>query len=339
MDALKLSKSEILSTKVFVDLFAGTDDENKKTYRLLLKKWHPDMNDGDTSDVFVHINDIYNNKAASSVIEQSVEINGKFYPYDYALKKGFYDIYYTNEGRGFLINFTKNADKFKSNYSSIMTKLTNGLSGHRFADRYKDLLSCKLYENNGYYKVVVPQDYVPLNKLIDYIVDMRNWKMSAYIISRLIDQTLMYQHFGLSPIGCDPDFIFVNTKTHKIIDLSALFFSTEEGAKMIGLTSFQANSVVTKDIKMKVISDVSINSLVRNIALFLSGDLKTIGNINLIDKDTIHKELFELNVQMDTSTNMVKIYEKWMTKDILNIFKERSFFKNEVSFADLRKYL
>ena len=55
MDALNLSANELLKLKLFSDLFKGSDDENKKLYRHLLKKWHPDMNTTDTSNVFVHI--------------------------------------------------------------------------------------------------------------------------------------------------------------------------------------------------------------------------------------------------------------------------------------------
>ena len=80
MDALNLSANELLKLKLFSDLFKGSDDENKKLYRHLLKKWHPDMNTTDTSNVFVHITQLYDSLSIA-VSPKSVEINGKEYPY------------------------------------------------------------------------------------------------------------------------------------------------------------------------------------------------------------------------------------------------------------------
>src|SRR5574343_357156 len=95
MDALNLSANELLKLKLFSDLFKGSDDENKKLYRHLLKKWHPDMNTTDTSNVFVHITQLYDSLSIA-VSPKSVEINGKEYPYMYSVSKDLYDIYYTD---------------------------------------------------------------------------------------------------------------------------------------------------------------------------------------------------------------------------------------------------
>ena len=138
MDALNLSANELLKLKLFSDLFKGSDDENKKLYRHLLKKWHPDMNTTDTSNVFVHITQLYDSLSIA-VSPKSVEINGKEYPYMYSVSKDLYDIYYTDNGRGFLINFKKKNSEIKQNFLANTNSIQTLLRGHKFESRYQDL--------------------------------------------------------------------------------------------------------------------------------------------------------------------------------------------------------
>lgn len=338
MNILNLSAKDILAIKIFSELFTGTEDENKKTYRMLLKKWHPDMNSTDTSDVFVHITQLYDSLAIN-IIPKSVEINGKSYDYIYDVVKDLYTIYYTDNGTGFLIKFNQKADGLKQNYKSNLTKLQSLLKNHKFEDRYKDLLSCNIYENKEFAKIRVPAGYVPLNLALKYIISFKDWKISAYIISRLYDTALLYKNAGLSCIGFDPDFIFLDTKKHQIIDLSALFFSTESNKSLsLALTPMQASAFIKDDLQNKKCSDDSINSMINSLGLMLSGDLNRFGNINVLD-DSANKEMVKIISGIGINVPIRNNYEAWQTKLVQRIFNERSFYKKEIVFGDLTKYI
>lgn len=338
MDILSLSADKILSIKVFSELFTGSELENKKTYRLLLKKWHPDMNTTDTSNVFVHITQLYDSMNIA-LLPKSVEINGKNFDYLYDVSKDLYDIYYTDNGRGFLINIKKKNKEIKLNYLTNLNLIQSFLNGHKFENRYKDLLSCKLYENGEFAKVKVPDGYVPLNLLLKYIMDFKDWKISAYIVSRLYDLAMLYNVAGLSCIGFDTDFIFVDTKKHQIIDLSGLFFSNQLNKNLsLALTPMQASSFIKEDLTNKECSDLSINSMIASLGLVLSGDLNRCGNVNLLD-DSANKEMVKIIGGIDFSLSIMKNYELWQTVSVKRLFNERSFYKKEIIMNDLIKYI
>lgn len=333
MDILQLDRLSILSIHNYIDMF-GSDD--KKTYRLLLKKWHPDMNASDTSDVFVHINKIYNMKNIK-LTNKEIEINGKMYDYLYSIEKDLYTIYYTDNCRGFLINFKHKSTELSSNYLNNLSKLKASISGD-IEKRYQDLLSCRLYENTGYYKIALPEGYVPLNLLLKHINDFKDWKMSAYIISRIYDAWCLFNYkMDTSYIGCDPDFVYVNTKTHTIIDLSAMFFSVENNSNMIALTPIQASSFNKDDITAKIASNKSINNLVISIGLLLAGNESRSGNIN--HSPDANKALMNALTSINLNDEPVSNYEKWQVDTIPSVFTHRSFYKKEIYFNDLKKYI
>lgn len=338
MDSLNLSSSDILKLKLFGDLFKGSDAENKKLYRLLLKKWHPDMNSSDTSDVFVHITQLYDSLGVA-IAPKSVEINGKDYSYLYNVSKDIYDIYYTDNGRGFLVEFKHKAAEIKRNYVATLNNLKSFLSGHKFEDRYQDLLLCKLYESGNFAKVVVPDGYIPLNLLLKYIIDFKDWKISAYIMSRMYDQALLYSNAGMSAIGFDTDFIFVNTKTHRIIDLSALFLSSKSDEKLtLLLTPQQSTSFIKADLSNKVCTSSSINNMILSTGLMLAGDLNRIGNVKMLD-DTANKEMVLAIASIDISSDILSNYKQWQTSTVKRLFNERAFYKKEIVMSDLVKYI
>lgn len=338
MDILNLSAKEILAINVFSEMFTGEDDENKKTYRLLLKKWHPDMNSTDTSNVFVHINQLYDGLIVTNK-PKLVEINGKLYDYIYSVSKDLYDIYYTDNGTGFLINFKQKNDEIRRNYMSNLHSLQSLLKGHSFEDRYKDLLTCKAYENKEFVKVRVPKGYVPLNLLLKYIIDFKDWKISAYIISRLYDMAMLYKNAKLSSIGFDLDFIFVNTKKHQIIDLSALFLSNPIDKPLsLALTPMQASSFIKSDLQEKQCSHTSINSMINSMGLVLAGDLDRVSNVNLLD-NSANKQMVSIISGININTPIHKNYELWQTQLVQRLFNERSFYKKEIVFGDLTKYI
>ncbi len=335
MDSLNYTASQILSKHLYFDLFVSDATESKKLFRMLLRKWHPDMNKNeDTSQVFIHINKIYGMSNLSPQ-DKFVEIEkGIKKPYSYSVETSLYDIYYSHSDVYF--KFKQKSTDLKLNYIKNLKTLKNSLEHHQFKDRYSDTLESTLYQAGDFLKVHL-KNFVPLNLLLKYIVEYKDWKISAYIVSRLYDMALMFDNAGLSYIGTDPNFIFVDTKTHKIIDLSALLLSVENGSKMIALTSHQGGAFTKSDINNKTCSNVSINNLIRSTGLMLAGDLNKIGNLNMLDESSNKKMVASL-LSTSSNSSVSANYKKWQVEIIPNIFVERSFYKKEIHFSDLLAY-
>ena len=335
MDILSLDADQILQVNSYVDMFGG-ESESLKAYRRLLKKWHPDMNPGSSTDnVFVHINKIYSQGSSDST-GGILDMYGSQYKYSFKLEKSFYEIYYFTDLSGFYIKFNQKGEELKKNFVANMRSLSSLLENKPFKDRYKDLLDLKLRVNKEFIKLSLNKDYVPLNLLLEYIIDFRDWKISAYIMSRMYDHAVMFGAAGLAYIGGDPDFIFVNTKHHTIIDLSAMFFSTKIDAKMIAATGPIAAALSTNDISSKICTEISTNNMIKFLGYHLSGDKVKTGNLNLID-DSCNKDVIKALNNMETSVS--ENYKKWQTEVIPNVFVARSFYDKVITDKHLLKYI
>lgn len=337
MNALNLSSSEILNIKRYDLIFNGTEQENKKLYRQLLKKWHPDHSKSNTEDVFVYIMNLFSKSTLAS--NNIVNVNGVNINSTYSEATSLYTIHYDAVSSSFYVSFNNVAEKLSKNYLSNARAIKELLDSHHLKSRYDELLSLKLFEKEGLFKISIPKKYIPLKPLIDFIIDYKDYKISAYIISRLWDQAMMYSNAGLNCIGADPNFIFVDTETHKILDLSALFFSVKKGENMIALTSYQASSVIKIDIAKKIASENSVASLIVNLGYNLAGDVNKVSNINLLDKDTICEDMIKTLSSFDIYSNLIDLYKKWQTESVKSIFKERSFYKKQILFNDLMPYI
>lgn len=333
-----MNASQILVLTKYSDLFVEDQTESKKIHRNLLKQWHPDRNkDPKANDVFVHINKLYDMKNIK-IDEQLLDINGKSYSYYYSVDTSVYEMYYMKD-QSMLIKFKAKNDTFKSNFMNNITHLKNYIISSKFKDRYKFITDIVLLENSGYFKIKMDKEFVPLNLLIKYIYDYKDWKLSAYIISRMFDFSMLYNVAGLQYIGCDSNFIFVNTKGHVIHDMSSLFFGIEHGQNLIGITNKQLPAFSTKDIKTKSCSTSTIIDLIKMIGLELAGDINKTGNINILDSASVNVNLIKELNNLDSNTSLIEAYKTWQSESIKRVFTARSFYKKELTINDLVKYL
>lgn len=332
-DVTTLSSSEILKINDFVSMFGSDESLTTKVYRKLLKIWHPDMNKNDTSNVFVHIMNVFNKRTSSTTIKQET-VDGYNFTYIFKSSSDLYDLYY-DSGNSLFITFKNAGEKLVKNYSKNHELIFKKLESHKLRDRYRPLLDAKIYSRQSLYRIATKGNFVPLSLLMEHITDLKDWKISAYIISRLFDMIKMYRSFGLSCIGFDPNLILVDTSTHRIIDLSALFFSTNIGEKMIALTGIQADSILKSDLSSGICSEESIMNMMKSLSYRLAGDSRGIGNHLMLD-NTSNKDLVKT---IRSFSDVDSSYVKWIDKDILNLFKERSFYKKEVMMLDLLKYI
>lgn len=333
-----LTSSQILAFTLYNQLFSDDENVAKKQRRSLLNKWHPDSNkEQDAEKVFIHINYLYglNN---TQVIENVLEINGKEYHYYFSIVNDIFTLYYLTSFK-LLIKFNFKQEELKLNFVKNRNKLDLFLNSKDFKSRYQDILNLKiLSSSNGEYLYVdLPPNYLPLSLILQYIKEFKDWKMSAWIISRYYDSALLYQHSDLKYIGCDFNLVFVDTKKHLIIDLSALFFSVKD--TMLLLTNNQHKFFTHSAISSKKCDDESINSLIKFSSILLAGDITQTGNFNLIEDIEVNKELIQQLLLINSSRSLLDNYKEWQEQTITKVFSQRSFYKKELTFNDLKQYI
>ena len=333
-----LTSSQILAFTLYNQLFSDDENVAKKQRRSLLNKWHPDSNkEQDAEKVFIHINYLYglNN---TQVVENSIEINGKEYHYYFSIVNDIFTLYYLTSFK-LLIKFNFKQEELKLNFVKNRNKLDLFLDSKDFKSRYQDILNLKiLSSSNGEYLYVdLPSNYLPLSLILQYIKEFKDWKMSAWIISRYYDSALLYQHSDLKYIGCDFNLVFVDTKKHLIIDLSALFFSVKD--TMLLLTNNQHKFFTHSAISSKKCDDESINSLIKFSSILLAGDTTQTGNFNLIEDIEVNKELIQQLLLINSSRSLLDNYKEWQEQTITKVFSQRSFYKKELTFNDLKQYI
>lgn len=333
-----LTSSQILAFTLYNQLFSDDENVAKKQRRSLLNKWHPDSNkEQDAEKVFIHINYLYglNN---TQVLENVLEINGKEYHYYFSIVNDIFTLYYLTSFK-LLIKFNFKQEELKLNFVKNRNKLDLFLNSKDFKSRYQDILNLKiLSSSNGEYLYVdLPPNYLPLSLILQYIKEFKDWKMSAWIISRYYDSALLYQHSDLKYIGCDFNLVFVDTKKHLIIDLSALFFSVKD--TMLLLTNNQHKFFTHSAISSKKCDDESINSLIKFSSILLAGDITQTGNFNLIEDIEVNKELIQQLLLINSSRSLLDNYKEWQEQTITKVFSQRSFYKKELTFNDLKQYI
>lgn len=333
-----LTSSQILAFTLYNQLFSDDENVAKKQRRSLLNKWHPDSNkEQDAEKVFIHINYLYglNN---TQVVENVLEINGKEYHYYFSIVNDIFTLYYLTSFK-LLIKFNFKQEELKLNFVKNRNKLDLFLNSKDFKSRYQDILNLKiLSSSNGEYLYVdLPSNYLPLSLILQYIKEFKDWKMSAWIISRYYDSALLYQHSDLKYIGCDFNLVFVDTKKHLIIDLSALFFSVKD--TMLLLTNNQHKFFTHSAISSKKCDDESINSLIKFSSILLAGDITQTGNFNLIEDIEVNKELIQQLLLINSSRSLLDNYKEWQEQTITKVFSQRSFYKKELTFNDLKQYI
>ncbi len=333
-----LTSSQILAFTLYNQLFSDDENVAKKQRRSLLNKWHPDSNkDQDAEKVFIHINYLYGLNNVK-VVENVLEINGKEYHYYFSIVNDIFTLYYLTSFK-LLIKFNFKQEELKLNFVKNRNKLDLFLDSKDFKSRYQDILNLKiLSSSNGEYLYIdLSPNYLPLSLILQYIKEFKDWKMSAWIISRYYDSALLYQHSDLKYIGCDFNLVFVDTKKHLIIDLSALFFSVKD--TMLLLTNNQHKFFTHSAISSKKCDDESINSLIKFSSILLAGDTTQTGNFNLIEDIEVNKELIQQLLLINSSRSLLDNYKEWQEQTITKVFSQRSFYKKELTFNDLKQYI
>lgn len=328
------SAQQILACQRYQDLFSAEPALAQKERQRLLKQWHPDLNsDPQAEQVFIHIHDLFNQASMRHKV-RTLSINQTEYAYFLTHDNTIYTLYYLQNGN-LIVHFKHKASALKNNIIQNLKALNQMLEHHPLKARYQDLLDIRILAtpNDDYLKVVFNTRYLPLVLVKNYIYEHKDWKMSAWIISRLFDTALLLQNNGLNFTGADPHLVFVDTVSHYMIDLSALFFSTS--GQMLVLSPMQAKAVFSDAIAHKICDEDSSNNLIKFLALYLSGDEQQLGNLNLLDQTQVNAELIQHILAIDCQNSVYDNYKQWQTQTLQTIFSKRAFHKKELSLQQL----
>lgn len=335
---MKDSAQQILACQRYQDLFSAEPALAQKERQRLLKQWHPDLNsDPQAEHVFIHIHNIFNQASMHHKL-QNLRINQTDYRYLFSHENNIYELYYL-ENSNLIVHFKHKASELKNNIIHNLECLNRMLAHHPLKARYQDLLDIRVLATNQdeYLKIVFHPRYLPLTLVKNYIYDYKDWKMSAWIISRLFDSALLFQNNDLNFTGCDQNLVFVDTTSHHIIDLSALFFSTSD--KMIALAPAQVKAIFSDAIAHKVCDEDSSNNLIKFLALYLSGDEQQVGNLNLLDQTHINAELIQHILAINCEHSVYDNYKEWQTNTLKKVFTQRAFHKKELSLNQLLQHI
>ena len=328
------SAQQILAFRIYQDLFSAQPALAQKERQRLLKKWHPDLNsDPKAEQVFIHINQIFN-QASVRQKYQTLRINHTDYDYFFSHENNIYTVYYLDQAQ-IILHFKHKATSLKNNIIQNLNSIKTMLTHHPLKARYQDILDIRVLatDNDDYLKIAFHPRYLPLILVKNYIYETQDWKMSAWIISRLFDTALLLQNNDLNFTGCDVNLIFVDTVSHYIIDLSALFFSTS--GQMIALSPTQVKAIFPDAIAHKICDEDSSNNLIKFLALYLSGDEQQLGNLNLFDHTQINTTLIQQILAIDCQQSLYDNYNEWQTHTLKKVFSKRAFHKKELSLNEL----
>jgi hypothetical protein len=78
--------------------------------------------------------------------------------------------------------------------------------------------------------------------------------------------------------------------------------------------------------------------MIKSLMLYLAGDDKMTGNVNLVDKDKAHTGMIKA-INGLTTTSIDEMYKQWIDETVIEIFGERKFYKKVVTFNDVKHYL
>ena len=82
-----------------------------------------------------------------------------------------------------------------------------------------------------------------------------------------------------------------------------------------------------------------IDSLIKFSSILLAGDTTQTGNFNLIEDIEVNKELIQQLLLINSSRSLLDNYKEWQEQTITKVFSQRSFYKKELTFNDLKQYI
>jgi len=344
MNIESLGKNDILKIKVSNPerIFFGSEVDVKKTYRKLSIMWHPDKNDGDTSSVFAHIHELY--QEALKKIK-----NGTF-----GTNTNVIDIK-TIDGRKFVFRYLKQTKfemgeyyianshvmwRFNKEYMDDVLLGMRNLEKIKYAnndmektfERYVPKMSEALKTEDSLYIILKKEKgFLNVRDVLEHYNGKIDPKHVAWIISTALNLTCLVHYNNIMHGGINLDNYYINPETHEGMILGGWWYSKPSGDK---LRMLSADAL-----------DIAPVSLLNNKQALLLLDLEMIkqfgrqilGNKNGIHllKDSSIPEYLVKWFRDGCSGTAIETYAEWNKVVLPKSFGKRTFVQMNLKSTDL----
>lgn len=344
MNIESLGKNDILKIKVSnpEKVFFGSENDVKKTYRKLSIMWHPDKNDGDTSSVFAHIHELYQEALKkikngtfgtnTNVIDIKT-IDGKVFVFRY-LKQARFEMgeyYIANNHVMWRFNKEHMDDVFLGLKNLEKIKYANNDMKNTF-ERYIPKISEALKTEDSLYIIIKKEKgFLNVRDIIEHYNGKIDPKHVAWIISTALNLTCLVHYNNIMHGGINLDNYYINPETHEGMILGGWWYSKPSGDK---LRMLSADAL-----------DIAPVSLLNNKQALLLLDLEMIkqlgrqmlGNKNGIHllKDSSIPEYLVKWFRDGCSGTAIETYAEWNKVVLPKSFGKRTFVQMNLKSTDL----
>lgn len=317
----------IRRAKVCGDIFPNDEAKAKVIYKQLMKRFHPDGNDGD-EDLTAKINTLYAEAQKYFLLGEWVEdtvirfkIEGKSYVLTNAIKykTAFCTVFHTKRTLILEIEDKKLYDKYIANVKIVNQTIDSDEKyGSKMAHLFP-VISVHGHdtEKKKYYIVIHKNpDVIPFMKTVDFEIIAE--RTAIWIINRLFFLALYLQdQVGLVFNGLDPDLMFISPDAHTVLPLLTPFKMGRVGEPLTAVTphTYPCLSPKTK-MEKRMAADTDIRTI------------KKIGR-SLTSPD--FNDIILLYLKEGSLSTVYEEYTKWNSV-IHKIYPTRNFFDWDVNY-------
>jgi hypothetical protein len=328
---LNLKNPELLFSK----------DDIKNQFRALALKWHPDRcHDPRCSEVFSHINNLYN-----SGLEK--------------IKKGYWNTFgllevQSVEGKKYNIRYkafipfqlgvmyvgdTVVVYKVKKEFEKLYKSFIDNISGLRYNSdkmkeefsRYFPAITATITTADDLYIVLKKtQDVLPLSVVLKYFGGSIDPKSVAWIVSTLHNIHCFLQYNELVHNDITLDTYFISPSNHSGLLLGGWWYTAGVNKKLKGVPNGTFEKMRSKKRLEKVADRMVDGELIRSLARTLLGD--EIG-MKLVSKLKVPEDM-SMWLRFPGSGSAVQDYKKWRNEVLPKSFGERRFTPMNINITD-----
>lgn len=229
------------------DLFSNDSNRCQEEYKCLARKWHPDMNEADTSEVFGKITQLYHlaqEQIALGIWERTGYVSFTT-DTQKQLKLCFLAEYPFELGISYICNrhilyvFDKGREKYYQNAVQRIMRLSyeNGDIEREFARSLPRIFGRgKLSDGRMYLTLEKEEGEYPLAGVLQAYGGRLPDRHAAWIVSRLENLACYFAYSHLVHNAVSVENCFISPKEHGIQLYGGWWYAVGEGEKMMGTT-------------------------------------------------------------------------------------------------------
>lgn len=330
MDPTKLTASDILNCTRPEVVFGFSDkDDAESNFKTLRRSWHPDRNkDSKATEVFCKLQELFDK--LGSYLQYTTGDTTYTFKQRTVTKFPLGEVYHHEAGIAVVLD-----DKYVK-YTQIFldnVKLAEeAISKHE--SMKKDLLQLlpKVHRISNDSKTIVltfEKGSVNLAMLVKSQKGALPPRVAAWIISRMLNYSMIYDFSGLVGNAISIDSFWVNTQSHSGFDLLGWFFAGPIGGKIKGLPPESVELYPPASLAAKVCDRVVDTRLIKKAGISMLGDFTGTG-MKLKASEDLPVALVDWVRSMTSNTKKLSVYQNWSNEVLPAAFGKRSFFKWEI---------